>query len=516
MKQKSTTDTQQPSTALAMLAREDFASMLQEAMLGGRAHWVVDVLVPALAQDQRLWPAWGASLVEAFVLCGERSKALVSVARWQALYPFDVLASLTRAELLSHAGLHAKAIEVLQAIPLHHVSAELMPEVLLIRGQIARRHRDFDQAHRAFAVAYERFSEPRAALAIGELCMVQADYPRGFQWLSMQRALPGRFGNPPIADHVLDRLLAGTLPARQSIWVLFHHGLGDCLQLMRFVEPLIEQGFSLLCHVPALLCAALQERFPNILCLAREHEPMPHGQAWLSSWDLPLLGPMDWFELPGPLRFAAQPNSPQMLLDRVNPHHGQQSAGGHDEPAHSEQMPLRIGLCWRGQSHSLADRSVPFELMGNLLAMPSVRWVCLQADLTIEEFDRWTAIGGCEPEQFKADQDFEGLLQVVRQLDIVITIDTFVAHLAGCEGKPILCLLPAVEFWPWSRQFDPQHSVWQRLQGHLYRDMPGDPTPWYPGMSLLRQSVLGHWDEEFKEVERFVAAAVARQSAVVF
>jgi len=497
--QKSTTDRSIQSTARSMLVREDFAVSVQEAMLKGRAHWVVDILEEALAEDDTLWPAWGLSLLEALVLCGRRDKAHASVARWQALYPFDVLASMTRAELLSHAGWHARAIEVLQAITLHAVSAEMMPELLLIRGQIARRNRAFDQAQRAFSLAYEQFASPRAALAIGELFMLQADYPRGFQWLAMQRALTGRFGEASMADHALERLRTGAITQAEPIWVLFHQGLGDCLQLMRFVAPLMDQGLSLVLHVPALLCAELQKRFPSTRCEARENVALPQGQAWLSSWDLPLLEPRHWYELPAPFSFSRQPQGfrpPKRI--------GEKTSG-------AEHMPLRIGLCWRGSSHSLADRSVPFELMVRLLSMPSVSWVCLQADLLEEEHATWKVLSGREPEQFQADQNFEALLAAVQQVDMVICIDSFIAHLAACESKPTLCLLPAVDFWPWSRHFDQSRSEWRALLSHVYRHMPGEPTPWYPGMCLLRQKVIGSWDEPFEDVERFVSVSVAMQ-----
>jgi len=482
-----------------MLVREDFALSVQEAMLNGRAHWVVEVLEEALAEDHALWPVWGPSLLEGLVFCGKREKAHASIARWQALYPFDALASMTRAELLSHAGWHSKAIEVIQSIPLHDVSAELMLEVLLIRGQIARRNRAFDQAQRAFSLAYEQFGAPRAALAIGELYMLQADYPRGFQWLAMQRALGGRFGDASMSDHALERLSMGAISQAEPIWVLFHQGLGDCLQLMRFLAPLITRGLSLVLHVPALLCAELQKRFPSTRCVAREHVRMPEGQAWLSSWDLPLLEPGHWYELPAPFSFSNHRQSfrqPKRIAEKTSG---------------AEHMPLRIGLCWRGLSHSLADRSVPFELMVRLLSMPSVRWVCLQAGLTEQEHATWKAVSGRAPERFQADQEFGTLLAAVRQVDIVLCIDSFVAHLAACESKPTLCLLPAVDFWPWGRHFDQSRSEWLALLSRVYRDMPGEPTPWYPGMCLLRQKVIGSWDEPFEDVERFVSLSVATQ-----
>ena len=69
----------------------------------------------------------------------------------------------------------------------------------------------------------------------------------------------------------------------------------------------------------------------------------------------------------------------------------------------------------------------------------------------------------------------------INKLDLVISVDTSVAHLAGAMGKPVFLLLPKSPDWRWL--------------------INKDKTPWYPTMKLFRQKTLGQWNETLKEVK---------------
>jgi ADP-heptose:LPS heptosyltransferase len=83
-------------------------------------------------------------------------------------------------------------------------------------------------------------------------------------------------------------------------------------------------------------------------------------------------------------------------------------------------------------------------------------------------------------------QDFGDLAVLLEQLDLVITVDTSVAHLAGALGKPVWTLLSAVPDWRWG--------------------LTGDTTPWYPTMRLFRHTRPGDWAEVITRVAQALCA----------
>ena len=100
------------------------------------------------------------------------------------------------------------------------------------------------------------------------------------------------------------------------------------------------------------------------------------------------------------------------------------------------------------------------------------RWFCLQTDLNEAERDRLRLVPQCT--QF-ADSltDFCETAALIAQLDLVLTVDTAVAHLAAALGKPTWLLLSAQADWRWMEQ--------------------RDDSPWYPSMRLFRQATTGDW-----------------------
>ena len=78
--------------------------------------------------------------------------------------------------------------------------------------------------------------------------------------------------------------------------------------------------------------------------------------------------------------------------------------------------------------------------------------------------------------------DFADTAAIIENLDLIISVDTSVAHLAGALGKPIWTLLSYIPDWRWL--------------------LDRDDSPWYPGMKLFRQKKQGDWDSLFKEVNK--------------
>ena len=134
----------------------------------------------------------------------------------------------------------------------------------------------------------------------------------------------------------------------------------------------------------------------------------------------------------------------------------------------------RIGIAWGGNPVHVNDqrRSCPLSAFVPLLRTPGLAFYSLQkgkqredlaelpSDVTLQDLD--TQLG-----------DYGDLVVILNQLDLVITVDNTVAHVAGAIGKPVWVLISALPDWHWG--------------------LEGDITPWYPGMQLARQDEL---DEE--------------------
>jgi hypothetical protein len=157
----------------------------------------------------------------------------------------------------------------------------------------------------------------------------------------------------------------------------------------------------------------------------------------------------------------------------------------------------RAGFVWSGQlSHKNdANRSIPLARLAALFRDPPVQCVSLQSDLRDADGEvlcglpNLVDLGG-------AFRDFADTAAVISLLDIVVSVDTAVAHLAGALGKPVVILLPQAADFRW-------------LRGR-------EDSPWYPTAKLFRQPAFGDWDsvigrlhDELRQVSR---SAVARQA----
>jgi tetratricopeptide (TPR) repeat protein len=134
----------------------------------------------------------------------------------------------------------------------------------------------------------------------------------------------------------------------------------------------------------------------------------------------------------------------------------------------------RVGLCWAGNPRYKADslRSVKLATLLPLLRTPGITWVALQKGPAAEEL---LALPGdaLVSDGSSRDRDLAETAALISTLDLVITTDTCIAHLAGAMAKLVWILLPHLSDWRWMQQTE--------------------ATPWYPTARLFRQSIPGDW-----------------------
>jgi hypothetical protein len=133
----------------------------------------------------------------------------------------------------------------------------------------------------------------------------------------------------------------------------------------------------------------------------------------------------------------------------------------------------QVGLVWSGSTLHKNDknRSLPLATLAPLLALP-FDWVCLQPEIRDADLT-WLSLNPAVSMARPALQDFVATAQRIDRLDLVITVDTSVAHLAGAMGKPVWILLPTGADYRWL--------------------LERDDSPWYPTARLFRQTARGDW-----------------------
>ncbi len=138
---------------------------------------------------------------------------------------------------------------------------------------------------------------------------------------------------------------------------------------------------------------------------------------------------------------------------------------------------FKIGIVWAGNTNQMNDeyRSTTFDKFKILKQIPGILLFSLQKEKAASQLD--------DPEVIdlsKDINDFEDTASIIKELDLIISVDTSVAHLAGAMGKPVWTLLAFNSDWRWL--------------------LERKDSPWYPSMKLFRQKKLGDWDSVFKEI----------------
>jgi tetratricopeptide (TPR) repeat protein len=154
----------------------------------------------------------------------------------------------------------------------------------------------------------------------------------------------------------------------------------------------------------------------------------------------------------------------------------------------------RVGVVWAGSPGFANDRyrSMPFAALAPLADLPGIEWFSLQKGPARDQLAGSTS--AMKPHDL-TDQihDFADTAALIEQLDLVLTVDTSVAHLAGALGKPVWVFLPANYDWRWM--------------------LDRDDSPWYPTLRLFKQTTLGDWTEPVQRAKAVLGSGEPRPRA---
>ena len=334
------------------------------------------------------------------------------------------------------------------------------------QGRIDEALAAFDQASASgLASADARFDRSLALLTAGRLEEGFAAYESRFHtspWSSVRQDRPG---SPWRGESLAGRTL--------FLWC--EQGIGDTLQFVRYTRTLTALGANLVVMVQPPLKRLLQHCLTaHVIVPGEPLPPIDHHCALMS---LP--------HLLGTTLTAIPWSGPYLSVPR-------EAAAAMRERLSAVPRP-RVGIAWAGNPVHRNDRnrSLPVSALAPLLRVADANFVSLQ-------FPATTAIpNGVVPPRWYDFMphvtDLADTAALLEELDLVITVDTSVAHLAGGLGRPAWLLLPFAPDWRW-------------LLGR-------EDTPWYPSLSLKRQPRPGDWTPVMDAVARDLSAFLSKELA---
>lgn len=304
-----------------------------------------------------------------------------------------------------------------------------------------------------------------AAFNLAVSYLLAGDYAKGWQ------AYESRWNY----EHLADTLPAFEQPrwtgqdlTGKTILVTGEQGLGDNIQFSRFLYALKSNGATVILAVPDGLVSLFGSGDVISQTIGWSQEIPSEFDYWVPIMSLPGIFNITLENFPKTLSYIT-PSS-------AKSQHWKKILGIKDR--------IRVGFSWSGRRDSYINRhkSVPFDKIFDLIARnPQYQWINLQVDATMEESVLLEQLG---VDLFpNTVQDFSDTAGLMANLDLVISVDTAVAHLAGSMGTPLWIPLNkyAVD-WRWL--------------------LDRDDSPWYPTAVLYRQMEFGDWDSVMDRIHK--------------
>jgi tetratricopeptide (TPR) repeat protein len=302
-----------------------------------------------------------------------------------------------------------------------------------------------------------------AHTGLGLLLLMRGDLGEGwdeYEWRLRSSEVKGpRFPENPWQGESL---------AGKHIHVRAEQGLGDTLQFTRYLPLLVARAGHVSLRVHQELASLLRDSLPGVTVLGDRGEPAPY-QCDVALLSLPRLFKTRLETIPAAVPYLRAPADAAKRWSK-------RFAGMHG---------VKVGIAWAGNPDHINDarRSLDVTFLGPLFAVRGASFASLQFGSRAADLKKFNKSKNGKPLvlEFSPDfGDFSETAGAVNALDLVVTVDTSVAHLAGSLGKPVWLLLPWVADWRWM--------------------FTREDNPWYPTMRLFRQKKGEAWAEVIKRV----------------
>ncbi len=247
----------------------------------------------------------------------------------------------------------------------------------------------------------------------------------------------------------------------KTILLQSEQGLGDTLMMVRYAPLVVARGARVLLRVQPLLGKLLAD-IPGAGAVLTSWEVLPEADMACPLMSLPLAFGTELATVPATVPYIRTPPLYRMLWRTL--------LGRRTRP--------RIGIAWRGKQH-LPYRTMPLAALEPLLRRTDIEFHGLQLEVPVSDRE-WLDANPLLIDHSAEVKDFADTAAIIEELDLVITIDTVLAHLAGALARPVWIMLPLCPDFRWL--IDRQDS------------------PWYPTARLFRQQREGDWAGVVAEV----------------
>jgi tetratricopeptide (TPR) repeat protein len=396
----------------------------------------------------------------------------------------DAIASCEHALLLKpdHAPAYTnlgivfeKQERVADAVAAHRCAVAADPGYAKGHANLAVALRNAGEIDEALAVSRHAVAldpeQPLAQYNHAHFLLMNGDFANGFEayrWRRKSKSLSDgdpTFSGPEWQGEPLDG---------RTLLLFAEYGLGDALHFVRYLPMVTARGGSIVLQVqPAL--ASLLRLLPDVTVIPRG-EPLPAFDLQLPLMSLPRVFGTTLDTIPADVPYL-HADPARLLRWRA---------------ALADVTALKVGVAWAGNIRHKGDRqrSLSAEAVLPRLVMPGVQLYSLQKEPRPDDGPVLAALNRDIVDLAPALGDFADTAAAVASLDLVIAVDTSVAHLAGALGRPVWMLTPYALDWRWLRD--------------------REDTPWYPTMRLFRQRRPREWDDPLMRLSAALAVLAAK------
>lgn len=366
--------------------------------------------------------------------------------------------------LRAQGRLEEAVAEYRKALDLHPSYAPAWSNLGLDLHKLGHLDAALDAFNRALALdgnlVQARFSRALALLTRGEYAQGWAEYDtrmRCPEYVAAYR-LPAMAGTPyPWTGEEL---------AGKTLLLIAEQGIGDTLQFVRYVRQLAEQGARIGLFVRQAHVAGLLRNVNGLSAVFTVDMAIPAHDYFCHLLSLPrLCGTHSLADVPSRVPYISAPSGRRAFwrqrLDAL-------------------PVRLRVGIAWAGSPANVDDgnRSCSLQAIVGLFELPGVAWISLQLGAGREEL---LAVKTPILDWGDEQTDYAETAALIAELDLIITVDTSIAHAAGALGRPVWIMLQHTADFRW---------LLNRAD-----------SPWYPTARLFRQPRPGDWQALAKEVE---------------